>query len=176
MAVEACPIGPIDPRLPDFRNGYPNGPGWAGIFQEPDEATGFNNAAQFLECGHLKLIGKRAEQEGRYGTVKVPIRIFQSSNIHLPQLDWRGCGSAPPFGSGQHCWAQIDTNDVGRWWIKWEIPTSADACIQEPTREASKQERPDLTITTIFKRQIEQIVEGRYALIAFKVGHSRLAL
>ena len=85
--VKSRPIGPVDPRLPDFRNGMPNGPARARIFQEPNEAADLNNSTQFFKCWHLKLIGKRAKQKRRNGTIKVSIRKIQSSDIHLPQLD-----------------------------------------------------------------------------------------
>ena len=77
---------------------------------------------------------------------------------------------APLFGSGQHCRTQVDTNDFGCRWIKLEISASADTDVQEPTRETFEQERSDLPVTTIFKWQVEQIIEGRYAFVAFKIG------
>jgi hypothetical protein len=102
----------------------------------------------------------------------MPIRIVQSGYIHLPQLDWRSGQSAPSLGSCQHCWAQIDTNDFCSRWVKRKIAACADAGIQELTRKAFKQKRPNLPVTTIFKWEVEEIIESRYALVTFKIGHS----
>jgi len=54
--------------------------------------------------------------------------------------------------------------------VEFAIAASADAGIQQPARQAAKQQRPQRAISTAFKWKVQQIVDWRYALISRQIG------
>src|SRR6266853_2002893 len=73
------------------------------------------------------------------------------------------------LGSRQHPWTEIDSDNGGVLGIEWEILTSTDARIQQPTRKSAKEQWPQRMVASALKWQIEQIVEWRDPFISIEI-------
>src|SRR5438132_11426010 len=61
LVIEARPIRPSNPRLPNPRHDPPEGPMRTHILQEPNKPTRFDHATKFPKGGHLKLMRQHTE-------------------------------------------------------------------------------------------------------------------
>jgi hypothetical protein len=60
-----------------------------------------------------------------------------------------------PLGACQHCWTDIDADDLGPRWVKLNISTSSNTRIQHPSLEPLEEQGPYLAIAAILEGKIE---------------------
>src|SRR6202040_2327841 len=138
--VEACPVCPSNPRLPNPGHQPTQGSARAYIFEQPNEATRFDNAAKLPKGRHLKIVGQDTEQESRHSRIERAGRKLKLRHVHLVEPSPRSNGWASTTRSRQHRRAGIDPgNDrIGR--IEGAIPTGPNTYVEQPTAEIPKQQ------------------------------------
>lgn len=56
VTIEACAVGPFDPRLPDGGDDAAQGAPWANVLQEADDPTRFDHPAKFAKSRYLQSV------------------------------------------------------------------------------------------------------------------------
>jgi hypothetical protein len=169
VSFEPSAIGPVNPWFPDLCHETSKSCARASVFEATYDAAWLHHSTKLSHSSNLQFIGQNAEQERRYGGIEISVGKVQTSYVHLPQFDRRRSCMKPSFRARKHGRTKIDANHLRSRWVKRKIATGADTGVENSAREAAKYLRPDAAISTVFERQIEQIIDPGYALVSIKI-------
>jgi hypothetical protein len=77
--------------------------------------------------------------------------------------------TSPPFGARQHRRTNVDPHDAAPGRVKWKVPTSANANLQQATRKALEEQRAETTIAAILEWKVKQVVYRRDPLVSAEI-------